>query len=499
MNSFAKVFCVMSSLLSILGYAGHAAGAEENIDGIILKPSSIRLGVERIKLPGNEPMGMLGTSFLIQITPNLYLGPAAYGAVSGHRGGFFTGGGELAWRQKLLSKMELETGVYVGGGGGGTSLVGGGLMVRPHLDLLWNFGGYRAGISASNVRFPNGAINSSQLGLVWAADSDFTYASPELIGQRIDAKGRTGVGFDRVLVTLGSYHPRSGSTNLNGVPNTNSIGYAGFRMEQFLSPTYYWGIEAAGAGTGGAAGYAEYLATAGAETPMWDNKLTLGARLALGMGGGGSISVGGGQLAKVGAYATANLGRDTHLTLEGGYAHAPNGTFRATYGQVIFGWDLDHPDVSEGQATVVRNEWVMGSERYSAAARRDGSKQSLDAINLKLNRYLTPNLYLTGQAHSAYDGNAGGYSVGLVGVGFRIKKFTWPVSVGAELLAGAAGGGGVDTSGGAIVQPMAYLGLDLTKSVGLRLSAGRVKSLKGDLNSNVLDLSASFSFGTTSH
>jgi hypothetical protein len=216
------------------------------------------------------------------------------------------------------------------------------------------------------------------------------------------------------------------------------------------------------------------------------------------MGGGGSVSVGGGQLTKVGAYAAANLSRNTHLTLEGGYAHAPNGTFRASYGQVIFGWDMDHPEVTDNQSTVVRNEWVMGSEHYYAAARKNGSKQDLNAINLKLDRYLTRNFYLTGQAHSAYDGNAGGYSVGLVGAGFRIKKYAWPLSVGAELLAGAAGGGGVDTSGGAIIQPMAYLGMDFSKSVGLRLSAGRVKSLKGNLNSNVLDLSVSYAFGTTS-
>ena len=66
------------------------------------------------------------------------------------------------------------------------------------------------------------------------------------------------------------------------------------------------------------------------------------------------------------------------------------------------------------------------------------------------------------------------------------------------MLIGAAGGGGVDTSGGAVMQPMAYLGMDMTKVVGIKLSAGRVKSLKGALNSNVADLSVNFAFGTSS-
>jgi hypothetical protein len=43
--------------------------------------------------------------------------------------------------------------VYVGGGGGGVAMVGGGLMVRPHADLLYKFDGGTAGVSVSQVRF----------------------------------------------------------------------------------------------------------------------------------------------------------------------------------------------------------------------------------------------------------------------------------------------------------------------------------------------------------
>lgn len=498
MCRFANVALATAFLASNLAQADAEADAKVG-DVAVHKPSMFKFGIERINLSSSESMGMLGTSYLIEVMPSLYLGPAAYGAITGQRGGFFTVGGEVAWHQNLASRLELQTGVFVGGGGGSSaSMVGGGLMIRPHLDLMWKLGSYRAGISASHVSFPNGEISSNQIGLLFSADSDFAYLTPDHVGQRLNITGRHGAGFDRVLATVGSYRPGKNVTNLSGVPATSSIGYVGLRLERLLSPSLYWGMEAAGASNGYAAGYAEFLGTIGAETPIWDDYFAIGARMAMGMGGGGSVAVGGGLLNKLGAYATVNLSRDTHLSLEGGYATAPKGSFHAKYGSVNFTWDLDHPGISGRKAVIVGNEWIFGSEHYFGAAHNDGSKRDLDAITIKLNRYLNHSIYLTGQAHSAYSGNSGGYSAGLFGAGYRTPKFLDRFSAGAEMLIGAAGGGGLDTSGGAIMQPMAYLGMDLTKVVGIKLSAGRVKSFKGALNSNVADLSVNFAFGTGS-
>jgi hypothetical protein len=139
----------------------------------------------------------------------------------------------------------------------------------------------------------------------------------------------------------------------------------------------------------------------------------------------------------------------------------------------------------------------MGTEHYFGAARTGGAKHDLDALTFRINHYLSDQIYLSGQAHSATLGNAGGFSVGLLGAGFRSKNLPYGLTAGAELLAGAAGGGNVDTSGGVVIQPMAYIGMNLTDSVGVRLQAGHIKSLKGKLNSNILEISANFAFGTT--
>ena len=135
--------------------------------------------------------------------------------------------------------------------------------------------------------------------------------------------------------------------------------------------------------------------------------------------------------------------------------------------------------------------------RYKAA-RKDGTQRNLDAVTLKINRFVADNVYLTGQAHSALSGGAGGYTVGLFGLGLQMPVGTgW--RIGAEALAGAAGGGGVDTRGGALLQPMAYVDTDLGRSLSLRLAVGRVKALRGPFSSNVLDVALVFPFGVTRH
>src|SRR4051794_9709544 len=42
---------------------------------LLRENAAVHVGVERIKLPGNEEMGMLGTSYLIEVAPSLYFGP----------------------------------------------------------------------------------------------------------------------------------------------------------------------------------------------------------------------------------------------------------------------------------------------------------------------------------------------------------------------------------------------------------------------------------------
>ncbi|MEO6744005.1 MAG: hypothetical protein ABIS28_14245, partial [Caldimonas sp.] len=124
----------------------HAQGAS------LVGPSAhARIGFERIKLPGDERVGLVGTSYLVDVPllEGLSAGPAVYGAITGRRGGFFAIGGEAAWRRQLAGPLGIELGLFAGGGGGAGAPAGGGLMLRPHADLLWDFGRFALGLSVS--------------------------------------------------------------------------------------------------------------------------------------------------------------------------------------------------------------------------------------------------------------------------------------------------------------------------------------------------------------
>ncbi len=459
-----------------------AAFAEESFASDV-RPAELRVGLERLTLPGGESLGLLGTSYLVEVDDGWFVGPAAYGAVTGTRGGLFTLGVETAWRSPLAGPLGIELGLYAGAGGGGNAPVGGGLMLRPHADLMWDFGGFRAGVSASQVRFPSGAISSRQLGVVLVAKTVFETAVPSEPGAPLTSSGHAGVGFDRLLINVGTYR-RSGGER--------PMGVAGARWERGLGGGAFWGLEAAGAASGGVAGYAEYLAGIGAEAKLGSTAFSAGARIAAGMGGGGGVDVGGGLMLRAAGFAKLRVSRDASLLVELGRTRAPQGRFNAALGSVAWVWDLDHPDDAGSPAHAVRSAWIAGVEHYRAA-RRDGTLRSVDSGVFAVNRFISPTLYLSGEAHSAFAGGAGGYSAGLVGVGTQWSASdTW--RFGVQALIGAAGGGGVDTRGGAIAQAMAYASMAITPQLSLRAGTGLIRSLSGPVRSEVFSLALAYDF-----
>ena len=475
-------------------------------EGLAAVPSRMRVTAERVKLPGNEDMGLVGTTYSLEVLPSVWAGPAAYGAISGSRGGLLVVGAEIGWRSPSFGPLSLGAGYFAGGGGGGSAPVGGGLMLRPHVDLMWSLSPTQSiGLSWSQVRFPKGGldangnearIDSKQIGLVWNVDSYFRFMPRERLNSSLRTNARTGIGFDRMQALAGVYRPTASSRRLDGSSLPSNVGFAGARLEQALDDGWFWGIEAAGAASGGVSGYAEYLGTLGIESLVGGESLAIGARGAVGMGGGGTVDTGGGLLVKASGYGIVRLASDLGLTLEGGAIQAPQGSFKARYASLAFTWILDDRIDTTAPARITRMEWVGGVESYRAP-RRDGSTRQLQAVSLRVNREMTPGFYLSAQAHSAVGGGAGGYSVGLLGAGLR-RDFSPRWHAGIEALGGAAGGGGVDTAGGAIVQPMAYLGYEITPGVALRVGAGRIQALRGPLKADVVEMSLAFTFGVAS-
>jgi len=479
--------------------APRLALAQDMATPTVAVPSShARIGFEQIRFPGDGPrVGLVGTSYLIDVgaVSGLALGPAVYGAISGDHGGFFSLGGEVAWRHRLVGPVGVELGLYAGGGGGGGAPTGSGLTLRPHADLVWDFGAVAVGASISKLHFSGGQIDSNQIGLVVNINSDFRFIPAERLGEPTLGGGRAGLGFDRVQFVGGAYRTPEGQTLNDGTPLARTISTVGVRAEHSLGANAFWGLEANRAGRGDVGGYAEYLGTAGFEGEAIRVALTVGVRAAVGMAGGGGVSTGGGLLVKGGVDGIVRLGNDVGLSLEGGIARAPNGNFRATQGSIGLVWALDGPANRGPAARPARTDFSAGAERFDAP-RNDGSERALSAVVLKLDRYLSPNFYVTGKVLSATAGGASGYTSALVGAGW-MQPIGSRLHVGAEFLAGAGGGGGV-VGDGALVEPRVFAGVQITPTLGLRAGVGRIKAIDGKLNSNVFDLSINLAYGVSS-
>ena len=62
---------------------------------------------DSMHLPSNEQLGLLGTNYLYDFG-NAYMGLGIYSAVSGHRGGFFTGGVEAGYTYPLSQHISFD-------------------------------------------------------------------------------------------------------------------------------------------------------------------------------------------------------------------------------------------------------------------------------------------------------------------------------------------------------------------------------------------------------
>ena len=167
------------------------------------------------------------------------------------------------------------------------------------------------------------------------------------------------------------------------------------------------------------------------------------------------MPVGGGLLAKAGVYGVVRLGKDFGVSIEAGLADVPQGDFRAASLSAALVWALHDAHGSSVPARPVRTDFSVGIEQFDAA-RHDGSSRALQADVLKADRFLQSNFYLSGQVQLP-TGRGRWYSAALIGAGW-MQPLGSRWLIGTELLAGASGGGGVD-SHGSIAQGVVYAGI----------------------------------------
>ena len=479
-----------------------------------LRRGVYRFSYESVELPKQERMGLVGVQYIVDNGSSFYGGIGFYGAVSGDRGGFFTGGFAGGYRLPLAWSLYADTGLFVGGGGGRGAPQGGGLMVRPHIGVIYDMGMFRAGIEYSSVQFPNGEIHSSQLSGVF--DIKFESLAATALGKDDPASSLLSASHTEgreVLFTRSAiapryayYRPADSARNADHVTKTGSFQVIGIEFDHWLGELSYVLIQTSGAVGGNADGYAEVFAGLGIRLPVIGRRRTfaiyLDANGAVGAAGGGNLDTGNGMMTKISLGAIIEADRQFGLSVQAGKA-TTNGTFEAdTYeASLRYSWEtafLGRPskEPSPSFHNIKSSEWRIryAVQQYHKITHTDGSDEDVSLLGMKLDKIIDgTQFYVTGQAFSAYGGGAGGYSAGLMGLGYESDRlFATNARAFIDLLGGAGGGGGLDTGGGAIVQGAAGIRYDITRNLGLEIEIGHIRALSGELYSATSGISLTY-------
>ncbi len=461
--------------------------------------ADFRVNYDPVVFSSGEEMGLLGTTVLSNIFQvgvlDFGAGVGVYSAVKGSRGGFFTGG--LALNARFyINQVIFETGYFIGGGGGDGAPQGGGLMLRPHISILYDFKRFSAGISLNKIKFPNGAIDSNQIGI--QIDMPFQLALLEKRPVLLEGLQLRWEPF-YVAPTLQWYEPRSGAKTTSGLPMNRKIRLIGIEFGKFMNDSLYFYVESAGAYQGGADGYAELLGGAGFQLQFF-NQFTFRIKGAMGSSGGGHVDTGGGLIGKGTLGLAYGITPDLSLEFDYGWVGAIKGSFSAMMMKTALSYQFEtaipsrnvaHP-IMKAQDRSKPGRWAirLSGLRYLSSSDLRKTREDrgpVDLFALKLDRYLSPSFYLTGQAGAAVRGEAGGYATGHFGAGLTMHWTEKLIAVG-EILGGAGGGGGLASGSGAIVQPMLGVRYLFFKNQGVQVMVGHIYAPGGSMNDTVIDV-----------
>ncbi len=469
---------------------------------------TLRFSFEEIDMPDEgENMGLYSIGAYDLLNPWMYGGITLYGAASGRRGGFFTGGYTLGIERKLTDNLVFDTGGYVGAGGGGSAAQGGGLMIRPHIGLKYDFSWSSLGLNYTYVDFPNGDISSD----AFALSLEFPFSSPtfNLDDDELTVADYFGSEYRNVsrhrthlAARVRSYSPASGSRTVTGESIDESLGLVGVEYSYFLDENWFATLETAGAMSGGVGGYAELLAGIGYRIPLIeDERLALLPALTIGGAGGGNVDTGGGFVARANLGLEYRLSPYLSLITDGGYLTAPDGNFDTPY----FGLNLafvmetfaqDQKGAPlKGTEIINTTKWRFrpAHQWYFNAQRRVVPSRDMQLLGGKIDWMGGDWWYLTGQGLSAYEGGAGGYSEGHWGVGFLGPNWN-NFQLYGEMLIGAGGGGGVDSGSALLYKPSVGFEYKLNEDLSIQTGIGKVISNDGNLDANTLDASLIWHF-----
>lgn len=482
--------------------------------GVEQQPSFFRFSYDYLTMPhGMQKMGLLGGNYFADITPSIYAGVGLYGSTVGTQGGLFvyTIGGGL--HRPLIGPLWGDIGFDVGGGGGRSSMVGGGLMIRPHAGVQYDFGLARLGVHYSYIKFPSGDIHSSQVGANLDIPFDFYYLHHQECSQIFSLKDlklplghylnfhRTDFGF-----LFQAYGQHSGTRNNEGQVQDGMIGLVGAELDRYFTQNTFWWLKGSGAYTGIPNGYMDILAGLGYHWNLGGSGFALVPALGAGAGGGGKVDSGGGVLLQPSLGLEVSLSKRFAFRASGGYLWAPKGELSAytVAGTLFYHLDVGAPSCHYeciGSKLLTALGWRvnMFNQTYIHPQRTFTTTHTpINLLALQIDQLFNPWFFMAYQGSFAYAGyHAGGYATGMIGPGLQTTEF-WckRVRLFTEVLVGAGGGGSLALGGGSLIEPVIGAHVNLTKTLGLQVSVGELKAIQARLSTPVVNLGLTVRFDT---
>ncbi|MBA6155051.1 hypothetical protein H3Z83_00735 [Tenacibaculum sp. S7007] len=462
-----------------------------------------------IKMPDNEAnMDFTGLHYNLKLNDWSYAGVGLYGAVGGIRGGFFTLGVNAGIQQKLTDKLFIDAGFHFGGGGGAAAPDGGGAFILPHFNLGYDFKHFSATAGYSYVNFFDGGdINSNQFNVAVQIPLSFEASNFKdrensfSIENLKESSWKSQANRLSLLVHLNNLSVKGESQFTGGeMIKGRTIRLAGFELNSYVNDNVFFFVKADGAYHGIQAGYMDVFLGGGYHLSMNKNRTNILAKFGVGAGGGGGVDTKGGFLIYPDLSIEQKLFDNVYASINKGYMMSPDSHFISS----TLGFGLKYYVDKDGTISDQREfdngklkgfEAIIKQDLYLDAARNGGFNQNMHQISLQINFFLNKYIYGAGQTSFANFGDAGAYAEGIVGLGVQSNTFfNNTTSIFAQVLGGAAGGGGISTGQGLIVKPSMGINYKLTDKLNIRGGLGYVKARGGSLSSTYLNFGMSYNF-----
>jgi hypothetical protein len=509
-----KLFFLWTTLLALNSYAQNYT--LDDLEGKELH-NKIRLNYILIHQPDEQigyqldpTMGFIGLNYNFPLNNWLYTGAGFHTAITGDQGGLFTLGINLGVNKKLYKNLYFDANVHFGGGGGFRSLVNGGGIIYPNAGLQYKKNGYSFGVQYGYMNFFTGIQKNDNISFfieipTLVRTSSYKNAQKTFtVNNSIDDFWKKLAVKSVQQLTFDYFFPIGMSraditTEPSYRPLNETLSILGFEYQRYLNPNTFVYVHADAMYAGLVSGFMDLFFGVG-KNFIETKHVNFFAKMGIGAAGGRIYPEGGLTM-------YPNAGFDVRLTnhlgisVHGGYHRAIGGTFEAYtagFSLKYYGLSGGITDPFSGEVSSKIKTRGIGigvqNQTYFNVAKDAGPNLDLQMIALKILYDLNKRFYFVGEASFAYEGESGGYAHGIFGLGIRSNRFIKnKFSTYIELLAGVAGGAGVDTGEGILVRPNIGINYYVNDNFNFTVAAGRTATPFGNVNSTNINLGFTYS------